>query len=131
VFHSFRSQPILLVDPAFELGRGLRHQLIRHGVRADLAITVGAARTCVESKDYPVMIVIVDLSNLHSLPGWRQLRAAAPRTWMIVVATKAADPAAPTDPDFGGDVCLPTPFRFSDLLSRLALFSHRRRVTAV
>jgi len=121
----------LLVDPAINLGRGLWHQLARHGLRADLAITVDAARSCVESKDYHVMIVIVDLANRHTLPGWRQLRAAAPRTWMIVVATKAVDSLGRADPDFGGDVCLPTPFRFSDLLSRVALFSHRRRVTTV
>jgi DNA-binding response OmpR family regulator len=131
VFHSSRAQPILLVDPQLDLGRGLWHQLIRHGLRADLAITVDAARSCVGYKHYYAMIIIADLSNLRELRGWRQLREAAPRTWMIVVASKAADPASRVAANFGSDVCLPTPFRFSDLLSSLALFSHRRRISGL
>ena len=82
MFRSSRAQPILLVDPKIDLGRGLWHQLTRHGLRADLAITVDAARSCVGYKDYHVVIAIVDLSTLQALPSWRQLREAAPRTWM-------------------------------------------------
>jgi len=33
------ANPILLVDPDLDLGRGLLHQLTRHGFCADLAIT--------------------------------------------------------------------------------------------
>jgi len=105
----------------------LWHQPTRHGLRADLAITVDAARSFVGYKDYHVVIAIVDLSTLQTLPSWRQLREAAPRTWMIDVARTASDPTGRLEPDFGVDVCLPTPFRFSDLLARLALFSHQRR----
>lgn len=116
VFHSARTQPILVVDPQVDLGRGLWHQLTRHGVRADLAITIAAAQNCVGCKDYYSMIAIADLSHLDSLADWRQLREAAPRTWMIVVASKTGR----VESDLGGDVCLPVPFRFSDLLRELA-----------
>jgi hypothetical protein len=46
-FQSPFANPILLVDPDADLGRGLLHQLTRHGFCADLAITVEAARACV------------------------------------------------------------------------------------
>jgi two-component system response regulator TctD len=117
----------LLVDPNVALGRGLRHQLTRYGFCADLAITLEAARTCVEHKYYHAMVVITDPSNPQSLLELRQLRGCAPRTWIIVLAIKTADPASDPVLDFGADAGLPIPFRFSDLLFRLESVAHRER----
>jgi hypothetical protein len=90
VFRSPYTNPILLVDPDVELGRGLRHQLTRHGFCADLAITADAARACVGHKYYHATVVIADPSDSQALFGLRQLREAAPQTWMVVLASKTA-----------------------------------------
>jgi hypothetical protein len=87
-FQSPFTSPILLVDPDVDLGRGLLHQLTRHGFCADLAITVHAARACVGVRYYRATVVVADLSDCQHLFGLRQLRKAAPQTWIIVVATK-------------------------------------------
>jgi hypothetical protein len=63
------ANPILLVDPDADLGRGLLHQLTRHGFCADLAITVEAARACVGVRYYRAMVVVADLSDCQHLFG--------------------------------------------------------------
>jgi hypothetical protein len=127
VFGSPYADPILLVDPNVALGRGLRHQLTRYGFCADLAITLEAARASVEHKYYHAIVVITDPSNSQSLFELRQLRDGAPRTWIIVLAIKTADPASDPMLDFGADAWLLIPFRFSDLLFHLESFAHRER----
>jgi DNA-binding response OmpR family regulator len=127
LFQSPYTNPILLVDPDVDLGRGLRHQLTRHRFCADLAITADAARACVGHKYYHAMVVIADPSNSQALFGLRQLREAAPQTWMVVLASKAADTASEAVLAFGADACLLKPFRFSDLLFRLASLAHHER----
>jgi len=121
------ANPILLVDPDFELGRGLLHQLMRHGFCADLAITVEAARACVGVRYYRAMVVVADLSDCQHLFGLRQLREAAPQTWIIVVVTNTEFEACQVVFSHGGDACLPKPFQFSDLLFRLESLSHLER----
>jgi two-component system, OmpR family, copper resistance phosphate regulon response regulator CusR len=121
------ANPILLVDPDVELGSGLRRQLTRHGFCADLAITGGAARACVGHKCYHAIVVVADPSNSQVLFGLRQLREAAPQTWMVVVASKFAATASRTVLELGADSCLVKPFRFSDLLFRLESFAHHKR----
>jgi DNA-binding response OmpR family regulator len=127
VFQSPYANPILLVDPDVELGRGLLHQLARHGFCADLAITVDTARTCLWHRDYHAMVVIADPSDSRVLFGLRQLREAAPRTWMVVLTNKTAEPASQVAPDLGCDAYLLQPFRFSDLLFRLESLAHQVR----
>jgi DNA-binding response OmpR family regulator len=119
--------PILLVDPDVELGSGLRRQLTRHGFCADLAITGDTARACVGHKYYHAIVAIADPSNSQALFGLRQLRESAPRTWMVVIASKFADTASETVLELGADACLLKPFRFSDLLFRLESFAHQQR----
>ena len=121
------TNPILLVDQDVELGRGLRLQLTRYGFCADLAITVASARTCVGYRYYHAMVVIADPSNPQTLSELRELRDAAPQTWMVVLASKRADTATQAVLDFGGDACLQKPFRFSELLFRLASLAHQER----
>ena len=122
------TNPILLVDPDVELGRGLLHQLTRHGFCADLAITVEAARVCVGVRYYRAMVVVSDLSDCQHLLGFQQLREAAPQTWIIVVATNTGFEACQVVFSQGADACLPKPFQFSDLLFRLESLSHLERV---
>jgi DNA-binding response OmpR family regulator len=121
------ASPILLVDPDVQLGSGLQHQLMRHGFCADLAITGDAARVCVGYKHYHAVVVIADPSNSQALFGLRQLREAAPQTWMVVLASKATDTATQTVLALGADACLPKPFRFSELLLRLESLAHQQR----
>jgi DNA-binding NtrC family response regulator len=83
------TNPILLVDPDVDLGRGLLQQLTRHGFCADLAITVETARACVGVRYYRAMVVVADLSDCQHLFGLRQLREVSPQTW-IIVATGSA-----------------------------------------
>jgi DNA-binding response OmpR family regulator len=73
------------------------------------------------------MVVVADLSDCQHLFGLRQLREAAPQTWIIVVATKTEFEACQVVFSHGGDACLPKPFQFSDLLFRLESFSHLER----
>jgi DNA-binding response OmpR family regulator len=126
-FQSPFTNPILLVDPGVDLGRGLLRQLTLHGFCADLAITVEAARACVGVRYYRAMVVVADLSDGQHLLGLRQLREAAHQTWIIVVATKTEFEACQVVFSHGGDACLPKPFQFSDLLFRLESFSHLER----
>ena len=127
VFGSPYADPILLVDPNVALGRGLRHQLTRYGFCADVAITLEAARACIEHKYYHAMVVISDPSHSESLSELRQLRDSAPRTWIIVLAIKTTDPTNDPMLDFGADAWLLIPFKFSDLLFNLESFAHRER----
>jgi DNA-binding response OmpR family regulator len=126
-FQSPFTNPILLVDPDVELGRGLLHQLTRHGFCADLAITVDAARACAGVRYYRAMVVVADLSDCQHLFGLRQLREAVPHTWIIVVATKTEFDACQVVLSHAGDACLPKPFQFSELLFHLESLSHRER----
>jgi DNA-binding response OmpR family regulator len=126
-FQSPFTNPILLVDADVDLGRGLLHQLTRHGFRADLAITVEAAKACVGARYYRAMAVVADLSDCQHLLGLRQLREAAPQTWIIVVATNTELEAREVVFTHGGDACLAKPFQFSDLLLRLESLSHLER----
>jgi len=119
--------PILLVDPDVDLGRGLLHQLTRHGFCADLAITVEAARACVGVRYYRAMVVVADLADGRHRSGLRQLREAAPQTWIIVIATNTEIDACQLIHSHGGDACLAKPFQFSDLLLRLELLAHLDR----
>ncbi len=121
------ANPILLVDPDVDLGRGLLQQLTRHGFCADLAITVEAARACVGVRYYRVMVIVADLSDCQHLFGLRQLREVAPQTWIIVVATNTDFEACQVVFSHGADACLPKPFQFSDLLFRLESLSHDGR----
>jgi DNA-binding response OmpR family regulator len=126
-FRSTFTNPILLVDPYIDLGRGLLHQLTRHGFRTDLAITVCAARACAGVRYYRAMVVVADLSDSQHLFGLLHLRGAAPQTWIIVVATNTEFDAYQVALSHGGDACLPKPFQFSDLLLRLESLSHLER----
>ncbi len=121
------ANPILLVDPHVDLGRGLLQQLTRHGFCADLAITVEAARACVGVRYYRAMVVVADLSDCQHLIGLEQLREAATQTWIIVVATNTDVETCQVVFSNGADGCLPKPFQFSDLLFRLKSLSHDRR----
>jgi len=121
------ANPILLVDPDVDLGRGLLHQLTRHSFCADLAITVEAARACVGVRYYRAMVIVADLSDCQHLLGLRQLREVAPQTWIIVVATNTDCEACQVVFSHGADACLPKPFQFSDLLFRLESLSHHGR----
>jgi DNA-binding response OmpR family regulator len=126
-FRSPFTNPILLVDPDVDLGRGLLHQLTRHGFCADLAITVAAAQACVGVRYYRAMVVVADLSDGQHLLGLPQLREAAPQTWIIVVATNTDLEVSQAVLSHGGDACLAKPFQFSDLLLRLESLSHLER----
>jgi len=126
-FRSPFTNPILLVDPDVDLGRGLLHQLTRHGFCADLAITVEAARVCAGVRYYRAMVVVADLLDQQHLVGLRQLREAAPQTWIIAVATNTEFETCQVVFRHGGDACLPKPFQFSDLLLRLESWSHLER----
>ena len=121
------TNPILVVDPDVDLGRGLLHQLMRHGFCADLAITVDAARACVCVRYYRAMVVVADLSDCQHLFGLRHLRDAALQTWIIVIATNTEFEACQVAFSQGGDACLPKPFQFSDLLFRLESLLHLER----
>jgi len=127
VFGSPYADPILLVDPNVALGRGLRHQLTHFGFCADLAITVEAARACIEHEYYHAMVVITDPSKSQALFELRQLRESAPQTRIIVLAIETADLARETMLDVGADACLLLPLRFSDLLFHLGSFARRER----
>jgi DNA-binding response OmpR family regulator len=126
-FRSPFANPILLVDPDVDLGRGLLQQLTRHGFCADLAITVEAARACVGVRYYRAMVVVADLADGRHRSGLRQLREAAPQTWIIVIATNTEVDACQLVLSHGGDACLAKPFQFSDLLLRLESLSHLER----
>lgn len=126
-FQSLFTNPILVVDPDVDLGRGLLQQLMRHGFRADLAITVDAARACVYVRYYRAMVVVADLSDCQHLFGLRHLRDAAPRTWIIIIATNTGFEACQVAFSHGGDACLAKPFQFSDLLFRLESLLHLER----
>ena len=119
-----------MVDPHIELGSGLRRQLARHGYRADLAITVDAARACIGHKHYQAMVVVADLSKAPARLGLQQLRDGTPQTWMVVLASTAASTVSQTAVEIGADAYLLRPFRFSDLLLRLASFAHYARGAA-
>jgi DNA-binding response OmpR family regulator len=121
------ANPILLVDPHVDLGRGLLQQLTRHGFCADLAITVDAARACVRVRYYRAMVVVADLSDCQHLFGLGQLREAAPQTWIIIIATNTDFEACQAAFRHGADACLPKPFQFSNLLFRLESLSHDGR----
>jgi DNA-binding response OmpR family regulator len=73
------------------------------------------------------MVAIADLSDCHHLFGLRQLREAAPQTWIIVVATNTDFEACQIVLSHGADACLQKPFQFSDLLFRLESLSHDGR----
>ena len=126
-FDSPFTNPILLVDPYIDLGRGLLKQLTRHGFRADLAITVCAARVCAGVRYYRAMVVVADLSDSHHLFGLWHLREAAPQTWIIVVATNSELGGSQVALSHGGDACLVKPFQFSALLLHLKSLSHLER----
>jgi DNA-binding response OmpR family regulator len=117
----------LLVDPNVALGRGLRHQLIRFGFCADLAITLEAARACTDHEYYHAMVVITDPSISQAVFELRQLRESAPQTRIIVLAMETADPARESMLDAGAAACLQLPLRLPDLLFHLGSFARRER----
>ena len=126
-FQSPFTNPILVVDPQIDLGRGLLNQLTRHGFRADLAITADAGRACAGVRYYRVMVLVADLSDCQHLFGLRNLRDSAPHTWIIVIATNIEHGACQVAFSHGVDACLPKPFQFSDLLLRLESLLHIER----
>ncbi len=122
-----KGERVLLLDPETDRATKLAAQLELIGFPTRAESTGVGALAAIKDAYFATLIVIADLNDKDCLDWLDDLRRAATRAWMIVIAPHCDTKTCNLIYRHGGDACLTAPASIDDLTTRLTAFQSRAR----
>jgi two-component system KDP operon response regulator KdpE len=119
---------VLVVDDEAALRRTIRASLATSGFDVEEAGTGAAAIAAIERRSFELVLLDVNMPGMSGVEVCRRIRAAAPRTGIIMVTVRDAEEDKVRALEAGADDYVTKPFRFRELIARLRAV-HRRLYT--
>jgi DNA-binding response OmpR family regulator len=119
--------PVLLLEPNVENANQLAPRLEAAGFDVRVETCSLSAFQALRKSFFFALVVIADLADQDCLVTLATLRRKAPRSWMIVVASRCDIRTCDLIHRHGGDACVAVPISVDDLIDRLDAFQLRAR----
>lgn len=121
------SQRVLLLDPDPKAADVLASQLRHTGFETHITSSYPAALLAIRTMHFGAIVVVADLANPASCDDLRQIRHAAPHSWLVIIADSMRGRAEELLRELGTDAWFFAPFAVADLTQRLSTLANRGR----
>ena len=118
---------MLLLDPDSEVGKVMASQF-RHADFETYVTTSGRSTLlAMQTMRFGAIVVVADLRITERYSDLIQIRRAAPRSWLLVIADPMIGEASPFLDELRADAFFTAPFAMADLTQRISTLTSRSR----
>lgn len=131
------SHRVLLLDPDSEAAEVMASQFRHAGFETHVTTTGRSTLLATQTMRFGGIVVVADLRIMERCSDLIQIRHAAPRSWLLLIADPMSGQAGEFPDALGADAFLTAPFTVADLircelldhaaLVRCSIFSRARR----